>query len=245
MVDYQEQKAILKANRFQGTIVAAAIIDELTKPCNLFSLDQLKNLHATIFNAFPTIWFDNDVAPFFEDLPSEYLAFSPGKYRNASSLYDPWMKQRHYKNGDIYTFYSCADIEDYAKVAKLLDNVDIKTLKHLNNEEKIDKLVAIYNEIDFLHPFQDGNSRTNRLFISKLASAIGIVIDWSLLTQEELFAARDINLLQKSKYYYRENSEVLAYIKSGIKFLEDHKTLDLKRLLLTKRAFKQTYYSKS
>ncbi len=44
-------------------------------------------------------------------------------------------------------------------------------------------------EINAIHPFRDGNGRTQREFIRELAIQAGIVIDWSRVTREEMTAA--------------------------------------------------------
>ena len=43
--------------------------------------------------------------------------------------------------------------------------------------------------INAIHPFRDGNGRTQREFIRELAIQAGIVIDWSRVTREEMTAA--------------------------------------------------------
>lgn len=44
-------------------------------------------------------------------------------------------------------------------------------------------------EINAIHPFRDGNGRTQREFIRELAVQAGFVIDWSRVTREEMTAA--------------------------------------------------------
>lgn len=44
-------------------------------------------------------------------------------------------------------------------------------------------------EINAIHPFRDGNGRTQREFIRELAVQAGFVIDWSRVTREQMTAA--------------------------------------------------------
>jgi cell filamentation protein len=53
-----------------------------------------------------------------------------------------------------------------------------------------------YGELDAVHPFREGNSRTLRLFFSGLAHTAGYLLDWRILAAREtgrndLYAARD------------------------------------------------------
>lgn len=44
-------------------------------------------------------------------------------------------------------------------------------------------------EINVLHPFRDGNGRTQRAFIGQLAEANGYLIDWNGMSREEVVRA--------------------------------------------------------
>lgn len=45
------------------------------------------------------------------------------------------------------------------------------------------------SELNAIHPFRDGNGRTQREFIRELAVRAGFVIDWSRVTREQMTAA--------------------------------------------------------
>jgi cell filamentation protein len=60
----------------------------------------------------------------------------------------------------------------------------------------IERAAHFYGELDAVHPFREGNSRTLRLFFSGLARTAGYQLDWRILAAEEqlreqLYAARD------------------------------------------------------
>jgi fido (protein-threonine AMPylation protein) len=233
MSDYRELKALKLANAYQGALASSRINQSL---CNdritNFSLSLLQDLHAKIFKDFPHAWLNIKAANFFIDLPDYFLNFTPGKFREPSEIYNPWMKLRRYDDTDIYTFYSCANSTDCLIVDNYLKKMDLGRLKKQPVKEKITQIFDIYKQLDFLHPFEDGNSRTNRLFISHLCNAIGLRIDWSKVSQIDLYAARDLNLLLKSREYYKGQHECEVQIEVGLNYLAKRKSYDIENLFL-------------
>lgn len=59
-------------------------------------------------------------------------------------------------------------------------------LKALEGDEFIDKFVELYCELNYLHPFREGNGRIQRLFLSMLLKNIGKKIDFTDI-DEDLF----------------------------------------------------------
>jgi cell filamentation protein len=69
-------------------------------------------------------------------------------------------------------------------------------LVNLSPQTFAERTAHFYGELDAVHPFREGNSRTLRLFFSELARTAGYQLDWGILAAEErlreqLFAARD------------------------------------------------------
>ena len=62
-------------------------------------------------------------------------------------------------------------------------------------EEKISKLVDLFADINALHPFREGNGRTQREFIEELAKVNGINLDLTKIGQQTMIQAsyRSIN----------------------------------------------------
>jgi cell filamentation protein len=63
------------------------------------------------------------------------------------------------------------------------------------------RLAWYYSELDAIHPFRDGNSRTLRAFTSDLAEAAGHRLDWALAAQtpedrQRLYHARDLAVMR-------------------------------------------------
>ncbi len=56
--------------------------------------------------------------------------------------------------------------------------------------DEVTKRLAYYmGEINVIHPFRDGNGRTQRVFIEYLAKAAGYDVDFSTVTQDEMISA--------------------------------------------------------
>lgn len=237
--NYEEFRAIQFAERYQANMAAWVIFNELRETFENYSLDTLKKVHATMFRDFPNAWFAEEVKNYFDFLPSHYFDFEPGKFREPSTKYNPWCKIRKYPNTKIYTFYSCADTDDYKRVSSFLNSLDQNEIKKCDLDTKINKIVELYNELDFFHIFQDGNSRTLRTFTRNFAKSIGIYLDWDKVDIHDLYAARDLNLLSKSKQYFKDNDEVMMYVEEGLRVLKERNSLDLKNLLINNKAVKE------
>ena len=62
-------------------------------------------------------------------------------------------------------------------------------LKLCNPNEMPERLGYYLSEINVLHPFREGNGRTQRLFIEILAENAGYEVDFSDVTAEEMIEA--------------------------------------------------------
>lgn len=79
-----------------------------------------------------------------------------------------------------------------------ITNTSVGLFKKLENEryltgigpkEMPDKLAWYLSEINAIHPFREGNGRTQRLFIELLAQANGFEVDFSDVGSEEMIIA--------------------------------------------------------
>lgn len=57
-------------------------------------------------------------------------------------------------------------------------------LRGLDTGTYVGRLGHYLDEVNHLHPFREGNGRTQRIFFSQLAGAAGHMIDWTQLTPE-------------------------------------------------------------
>lgn len=58
-------------------------------------------------------------------------------------------------------------------------------LRGLDRAEFVDQLVVLLAEINQLHPFREGNGRTQRAFLAQLAREAGYRLDWTRMTDRE------------------------------------------------------------
>lgn len=49
----------------------------------------------------------------------------------------------------------------------------------------IDRLVYFYDQLNYIHPFREGNGRAQRVFWGRIARDAGYEIDWSLVVGDE------------------------------------------------------------
>jgi cell filamentation protein len=134
----------------------------------------------------------------FQDMPGAgYPDVTPGVYRPALANGD-WMKERKLEAypGDSLVAYSKMDAVAQRKLDDVLKEADPIRLATLDTQQFTARLAALYSQLDYAHPFPDGNSRTLRTFTKQLAAAAGYHIDWESFnrdatSREGLYIARD------------------------------------------------------
>jgi cell filamentation protein len=62
-------------------------------------------------------------------------------------------------------------------------------LKRLNTDSFASRAAYYLGELNSIHPFREGNGRTQREFIRQLASEAGYRINWSRITREQMYSA--------------------------------------------------------
>lgn len=99
----------------------------------------------------------------------------------------PWAGElRHVNISKGNQFCLWQNIEEYA------DSIfgELKKESYLISSENIAHRLAYYlSEINVLHPFREGNGRTQRLFIEYLADNAGYHVDFSDVTPREMIVA--------------------------------------------------------
>lgn len=74
-----------------------------------------------------------------------------------------------------------------AEIFKSLKSEDY--LQGLNEENTASRLAYYFSDINALHPFREGNGRSQREFIRTLALHIGYVINFAKVSKEEMLKA--------------------------------------------------------
>ncbi len=99
--------------------------------------------------------------------------------------------------GEIRTVDIMLDQSRFANVQYIQENAtkifnalaQENYLKNLKIDKLASRLAHYLSEINVLHPFRDGNGRVQRVFISQLCQEAGHQIDFSDLTQAEVYDA--------------------------------------------------------
>lgn len=71
-------------------------------------------------------------------------------------------------------------------------------LKGLDQKEFVNKLAYFYEQLNFIHPFREGNGRTQRVFWSRVAKDAGYIINWKDVVGDELDKASQIGREQNN-----------------------------------------------
>lgn len=62
---------------------------------------------------------------------------------------------------------------------------DEHQLHGLDRDRFVDRLAHHYDQVNYLHPFREGNGRTQRIFWTQIAAGAGFDLDWSRITGAE------------------------------------------------------------
>lgn len=151
-----------------------------------FDLAHLLEINRRIFQDLPRLGFDE---------------VTPGAFRPPVPAGRDWVKHRKLEEVGISTHvaYSSMDAAAQAKLADRLSKVDIGTLSGMKTSDFARSIADLYVDLDYLHPFNDGNSRTLREFTRELADKAGFDLCWETLGQSRggrdvLYVARDLSV---------------------------------------------------
>ena len=135
----------------------------------------------------------------FQDLPG--LGFddvTPGLYRSPVPVGNDWIKSRSLETVDASSnvAYSPMDKEAQARIDDVLKLANPAALGKLKKTDFTQAIGKLYIELDYIHPFPDGNSRTLREFTRQLVDESGYRLDWeqfgkSPVGRDLLYIARD------------------------------------------------------
>jgi cell filamentation protein len=138
----------------------------------------------------------------FQDLPGlGFTNVTPGKFRPAVPPGNDWIKSRRLDVATVtsYVAYSAMDLAAQARLDQVLKGADPTELRKLKTAGFTQAIGKLYAEIDYIHPFSDGNSRTLREFTRELAEASGYTLDWTQFSRSPagrdiLYIARDLSV---------------------------------------------------
>lgn len=133
----------------------------------------------------------------FQDSPE----LSPGKFRHDT---ENWFKKRQLESEKIYYSVPYLRGKQISKNLTQILNLNFEKLSKIKPEDFCHFFTNLYAQLDFTHPFLEGNSRTLRTFTRLLAKKIGYNISWNTtnanaVTRDTLYKARDIEVI--NQYY--------------------------------------------
>lgn len=108
---------------------------------------------------------------------------------------------------------------------------------YYDNELTIEKLVDLFADINALHPFREGNGRSQRLFIESLAKINGIYLDLTEVTREDMIIASNESIkgnYHKLKEIFIKYSYALDD-KEKVKYISDYCSDELKKIILNNK----------
>lgn len=114
-----------------------------------------------------------------------------------------------YLLGDIYPFAGHFRKEDIMKGStRFLSHRDIKSkltklllelakehhLQGLTQNMLIDRSAYYFAELNYIHPFREGNGRSTREFMRQLYALNGYTVDWAAVSTDELLEAMEASV---------------------------------------------------
>ncbi len=170
------------AERREGALTANRIRELVERPLHgQFDLDHLRAVHAYIFQDLPT--------------------YHPGEVRDDSP---GWSKFRRLEGqlGVHEVHYAHDSIEQRARTV-LQELGGPETLAGLSPDAFAARVARLYGDLDHVHAFYEGNSRTLREFTREFALASGYNLSWSSTSvdaaeRNRLYVARDIAVLERA-----------------------------------------------
>jgi cell filamentation protein len=168
----------------------------------------------------------------FQDLPGAgFDEVTLGEFRKPVPDGLDWMKQRGLSTveGPFYVTYSRMDDASVARLDKALEAANPQELRGLKTAEFTGRLANIYTELDYVHPFSDGNSRTLRTFTKQLANDSGYELDWgrfgcNAVGRDLLYIARDLSVNELAKPHVQHENTMRNILHTQDR-LEGNRTL--------------------
>lgn len=156
-----------------------------------FDVKHLKSIHAYLF----------------QDSQTERVA---GYFRPAKE--DVHSKNRNETYSVRKPFYY-EPLPNESKVDSIIKQANENLEKTQSPKKKIEILSNLYADLDYQHPFVEGNSRTIRTFLQHIAQNHDIKLDWRSTAQnkDEFYRARDFEIA-KINSSINPTNEIEAYM---------------------------------
>lgn len=156
----------------------------------------------------------------FQDLPAAgFPDVTPGEYRPQIAPGKDWMKMRGLDSapGAFFVAYSKMDARAQERLGDALKAADPSALKSLDTKTFVASMTKLYAELDYIHPFADGNSRTLRAFTGQLAKEAGYDLNWTQISEspvgrDALYIARDLAVIELAKPHIEHPNNMMKLV---------------------------------
>ena len=118
-----------------------------------------------------------------------------------------------------------SDVFNKLKQEKYFVDYDIETT--------IDKLVELFADINALHPFREGNGRSQRVFIESLAKINGIYLDLTNVSKMDMIIASHDSIngdYAKLKDMFKKSSKILSE-KERLEYINIYCSNELRKVI--------------
>ena len=97
--------------------------------------------------------------------------------------------------------------------------------KDIKDKSKFsEKLGQLFLDINMLHPFREGNGRSQRLFIGDLAKENGYYLEWTNISKEEMIQiSKNDNVKEVAKIFKENLKEVNQDLKTQNQLVQKYK----------------------
>ena len=171
----------------------------------------------------------------FQDMPGAgYTDVTPGEYRPPVEGSRDWVKNRGLETtrASSHVAYSPMDAAAQKQIEAALKSADPAALSKLKTAEFTEAFGKLYAELDYLHPFTDGNSRTLRTFTKQLAKEAGYDVDWARFNvspggRDILYIARDLSVNERALPQIKDQGTMRLVVNSQDTFAGNRPLPDL------------------
>ena len=164
----------------------------------LITFARIKELEESpVVGRFDTVHLQTIHRRIFQDLPHHH----PGQFRRDAPA---WVKSRELESGASYAVPYAPRRMLEVGLAQVLANLHGPYgLADLLLDQFAVRMAQLYGDLDYLHPFSEGNSRTLRTFTRQLARQAGFDLNWALgdadgVTRDRLYRARDVAVMRRA-----------------------------------------------
>lgn len=149
---------------------------------NQDNLDEIETLIVSLKSAQIEMDFDTSAELDFEFYKNIHRQLFSEIYEWAGSVRKINLSKKR------TNFCPCEQIESLG-VATFTRLINMKYFSLLSGDKLIEEFADLYNNINYLHPFREGNGRAQRLFLRLLCQKIGYNLDFDAIDHDELMTA--------------------------------------------------------